>query len=63
MKHYFELVWVIFGKWGWMEHYFGWVGVYGALFWVGGGGQENILDGLRWVGGEWGWVHCLIMPF
>ena len=23
---------------GWVGHYFGWVGVYQALFWVGGGG-------------------------
>ena len=30
--------------------------MYGALFWVGGSGWE--------IGGvEWGWVHCLIMPF
>ena len=34
--------------------YFGCVGVGGSLFWVGGGGWENILGG-------WGWVHCLIM--
>ena len=29
----------------------------GALFWVGGGGWEN-----TFIGGEFGWVHCLIMP-
>ena len=29
---------------GWMWHYFGWVEVSGALFWVGGD--------------EWGFVHC-----
>ena len=30
-----------------------------------GGGWVNILGGWKWVGmsgGEWGWVHCLIMP-
>ena len=34
---------------GWVVHYFEWVGASGALFWVGGGGWENILV-------EWGWV-------
>ena len=34
---------IIFGRWGW-------VGVYGALFWVGGCGWENILVGWVWVG-------------
>ena len=52
--------------------YFGRVEVGGTLFWVGGGGWGIILGGWRWVGhyfgwvavggGEWGWVHCLIMP-
>ena len=37
-------------------HYFGWVGMSGALFWVGRGGWGIILGG-------WGWMHCLIMPF
>ena len=31
------------------------IGVYGALFSVGGGGWGIIFR-------EWGWVHCLIMP-
>ena len=33
--------------------------VYGALFWVGGGGWENILvewGSLGMSGDEWGWV-------
>ena len=36
-----------------------------ALFWVGGGEWENILGDWGWLGmsgGEWGWVHYLIMP-
>ena len=33
-------------------HYFGWAGVGQTIFWVGGVG-----------GDEWGWVHCLVMPF
>ena len=52
-----------------MGHYFGWVdvggalfwvsGVDGALFWVGGGGWSIILGGWGWLGmswGRWGWV-------
>ena len=57
VKHYFEWVWVILGRWD--------IILGGALFWVGGGGRENILGGWEWVwlsGSEWGWVHCLIMP-
>ena len=38
---------ITLGGWGWVGHYFGWVEVGETLFWVGGG--------------EWGWVHCLIM--
>ena len=38
---------IILGGWRLVEHYFGSVGLDGALFWVGRG--------------EWGWVHCLIM--
>ena len=41
------------------------MGVYGALFWVSRDACENILSRWGWVGmseGEWGWVHCLIMP-
>ena len=37
-------------------------GVWGIIL----GGCKNILGGWRWVvmsGGEWCWVHCLIMPF
>ena len=40
------------GYFDWMEvcgHYFVWLGVNGALFWVS---RDE-----RW------WVHCLIMPF
>ena len=50
-----------------------WVGE--TLFWVGGVSGDRwdiILGGWGWVGkyfgwvrvggGEWGWVHCLIMP-
>ena len=28
---------IILGGWRWVGHYFGWVGVGAALFWVGGG--------------------------
>ena len=49
---------IILGGWGWLGHYFGWMGVVGALFWVGGVGGA-----LFWVsGGGWGRVRCLIMP-
>ena len=40
----------------------------GGWNWVGGTGWGLILDGWGWVGmngvggGEWGWVHCLIIP-
>ena len=50
-----------------------WVG--GTLFWVGGGRWGIILGGWGWEGkfsgwvammgvggGEWRWVHCLIIP-
>ena len=33
-----------------MGHYFGWVGVGGALFCVGGSEWVNILGGWGWVG-------------
>ena len=39
-----------------MGHYFGWVGVGGTLFLVGGGGWGIILVGWGWVGmsgGAW----------
>ena len=42
-----------------MGHYFGWVGVDGALFCMNGGGWENILGGWGWVGvdgDEWGLI-------
>ena len=42
---------IILGGWGCMGHYFRWVGVNGALFWVGGGEWENILDVWGWVSG------------
>ena len=62
LRHYFESVWVILGGWdnnlgGWS-----WVGMYGALFWVGGGGREYILVDWGWMGwvgvseGGWRWV-------
>ena len=41
VRHYFEWVWVIlggWGEWGCMGLFFGWGGVVGALFWVGGSG-------------------------
>ena len=38
---------ITLGGWGWVGHYLGWVEVGETLFWVSGG--------------EWGWVHCLIM--
>ena len=39
--------------------YFGWVGVGGALFWVGGGGWGIFLSGWRWVWvGGWGIIFC-----
>ena len=52
-----ELFWVGGGEWGCMGHYFGRVGLGGALFWVGGSGWENILVEWGWVGmsgDEWG---------
>ena len=65
--------WTLFsvggGEWGCMGYYFELVRVGGALFWIGGGGWEDIwLGGGGWglvgvSGGELGWVHCLIMPF
>ena len=42
-----------------MGHYFGWVGAFGALFWVGGAGGDEwgiVLGGWRCVGmseSEW----------
>ena len=41
-----------------MGHYFGWVGVGGEIIWLSGGGW----GGVGISGGEWGWLHCLIMP-
>ena len=52
--------------WGWVRHYFGWVGVGGALFWVGGGGWGIILGGWGWMGmnrGECGWVGLTVIFF
>ena len=43
-----------------MGHYFGWVEVVGALFWVGGGRWDIIWGGWGWVGMSGG--GCLIMP-
>ena len=66
IKEKFEQMWVIAPYFVWVavsEALLFWVIVGGALFWVGRGGWGNILGG--WVGvswGEWGWVHCLIMP-
>ena len=39
-----------------MGHYFEWVGVGGALFWVDGGRWDIILDRLGWLGPYFGWV-------
>ena len=50
---------------GWVGHYFGWVGVSRGVWGIILGGWENILVGWEWMGmsgGEWGQVHCLIMP-
>ena len=47
VRDYFECVWVILGGWGWVSHYFGWMGVGGPLFWVDCGGWVIIL-------GVWG---------
>ena len=53
LRHYFEWVWVILGEWDIILGAWGWVGVYGALFWVGwdgwvlfvvGGGVLYILN-------------------
>ena len=51
------------GVWGIILGRWGWVGVYGALFWVEGlSGVGGALYWGLWVtGGDWGWVHCLIM--
>ena len=35
---------------GWVEHYFGWMGVYGALFWVGGEEWELVEHYFEWIG-------------
>ena len=68
VRVYGTLFWVDRDEWGkWDIILGGWgKGVTGALFWVGGGGCINI-SGVwgGWVGmsgGEWGWMHCLIMP-
>ena len=62
-------------KLGCMGHYLKWLGMSGAVLWVGEGGWKNILVEWKWVGmsgdkwgwvrvggDKWGWVHCLIMP-
>ena len=43
---------IILGEWRWLGNY----------FWVSGGGWGIIFGKCGWVGGEWGWLHCLIMP-
>ena len=46
---------IILGEWGWTGHYFGWVEVGGALFWVSG-----VVGGLSWVcGARWVGVGAL----
>ena len=48
IKEKFEKMWVIgpyFVWWRLVRHHFGWVGVDGALFWVGGGGWYITLGG------------------
>ena len=63
------LFWVSVRHFGWMGHYFRWVAVGGALFWVGGGGWENIWlggSGWRWLevrGAGWGWVGIFFLFF
>ena len=66
------LFWVGVGYFGWVGHYFGWVVVSGGvwsiileewmmtktLVWVGRGGW----GWMAMSGGEWRWVHCLIIP-
>ena len=39
------------GEWGCMVHYFEWVEVDGALFWVGGG---RVSGKIVWLGGAGG---------
>ena len=39
-----------------MGHYFGWVGMGGALFWVGGGEWGIVLGGWGLVEHYFGWV-------
>ena len=64
VSHYFEWLWIMLGRWGWVGwvgHYFGWVGVSGSDW-------DIILCGWVWVeicgvgGSEWRWVHCLTIP-
>ena len=47
------------GYFGWVRHYFGWLGVSGALFWVGGDGALFWVKHFEWVGeggDKRGWV-------
>ena len=72
MRHYFQWVWVTLSEWGIILGGWECVGMYVALFlvggdewgwvehyfgWVGMGGKIFLVDG-----SDWGWVHCLIMP-
>ena len=50
MRHYFEWMWVILGRWGLTLGGKGCVGMYGAWFLVGG------VNGRGWVGHYSGWV-------
>ena len=53
------LFWVGGGGWGIILGEWRWLGNY---FWVSGGGWGITFGKCGWVGGEWGWLHCLIMP-
>ena len=46
-------------EWEWVGHYCRWVGVGGKILWVSGGEWRQFGVG----GGEWWWMHCLIMLF
>ena len=52
-RHKFYSKWVILGAWGWMEHYFWWVGLGGAVWGIilGGWGLVGVGGALFLVGG------------
>ena len=57
MWHYFEWLWVYLGGWDIILDELGCMGVYGTLFWVGGGKWGIILGGWGWVVHYIGWVE------